>query len=272
MKIGIVGYGFVGKQVGGLFKKYETVIYDPSDGFTDKEAINKCDLAVVAVPTQPKEDGSCDISIVEEVVSWIECPILIKSAVVPGTTDYLKAKYGKRIVVSPEYAGESKYDNSFEYFHKEMIHTPWIVIGGDDADLELVYNIMLPLVGPEKKWYFLTAKEAEMVKYFENTFFAFKVSIVNEFYDICKATGVDWKRVREAWIADPRISPMHTAVFVNERGYAGKCYPKDTKALYAYCVENGFRPPLLGTMIEENEGWLNENNRSNSRRTTEQSK
>jgi UDPglucose 6-dehydrogenase len=251
MKIAVVGYGFVGKQVYRLFSKHELVIYDPPLGYEDKDAVNKCDLAVVCVPTpsQSKENDSCDISAVEEVVSWITCPILIKSAVIPGTTDMLVKKYNKLIVVSPEYAGESKYDNTFEYFHKEMIHTPWIVLGGTDKAVDYVYNIMLSIVGPEKKWYFLTAKEAETVKYFENTFFAFKVSIVNEFYDICQTMGVDWKKVREAWLADPRLSPMHTAVFINERGYDGKCFPKDTKALLAKCKEMGFEPPLLNAMV-----------------------
>ena len=252
MKVAIVGYGFVGKQVHGLFKKHDVVIYDPAIGHDDKDAVNGCDLAIVCVPTQSGEDGQCDTSIVEEVVSWIACPILIKSAVIPGTTDRLAEKYKKPIAVSPEYAGESSYDNSYEYFHKEMVHTPWIVLGGPDEVVEKIYNTLLPIVGPEKKWYFLTAKEAETVKYFENTFFAFKVSIVNEFYDICQALDVDWKKVREAWLADPRINPMHTAVFVDSRGYGGKCFPKDTRALLAKCNEIGFEPPLLTTMVKGN--------------------
>ena len=252
MKIAVVGYGFVGKQVYSLFSRQELVIYDPPAGYKDKDAVNGCDLAVVCVPTQSGKDDNCDISIVEEVVSWITCPILIKSAVIPGTTDMFVKKYNKLIAVSPEYAGESSYDNTFEYFHKEMIHTPWIVLGGSDEVVDLVYNIMLPIVGPEKKWYFLTAKEAETVKYFENTFFAFKVSIVNEFYDICQKLEVDWKKVREAWLADPRLSPMHTAVFIKNRGYSGKCFPKDTKALLAKCKKLDFEPPLLSTMVRNN--------------------
>lgn len=252
MKVAVVGYGFVGKQVHGLFSNEDVVIHDPKLGHDNKEAVNTCDLAVVCVPTQTGENDQCDTSVVEEVVSWITCPILIKSAVIPGTTDKLSKKYKKSIVVSPEYAGESSYDNTYEYFHKAMIHTPWIVLGGTDNAVEKVYNILLPIVGPEKKWYFLTAKEAETVKYFENTFFALKVSIVNEFYDICQTLGVDWKKVREAWLADPRINPMHTAVFVNSRGYGGKCFPKDTKALLAECKNLGFEPPLLKTMVEGN--------------------
>ncbi|MDO8515468.1 MAG: hypothetical protein Q7S14_03130 [bacterium] len=34
-------------------------------------------------------------------------------------------------------------------------------------------------------------------------FFATKVTFVNEFYDIVKAFGADWYRVREGWLLDP---------------------------------------------------------------------
>ena len=68
-----------------------------------------------------QEDRSCDISQVEEGVSWLETPsILIKSSVVPGTTDYLKGKHNKRITVSPEYYGESSF------FLPEHVFSPLI--------------------------------------------------------------------------------------------------------------------------------------------------
>ncbi len=64
--------------------------YDISFDSNSKEEINQCDLAVVCVPTPSKEDGSCDISIVEEVISWLDVPvIIIKSTVPPGTIDML---------------------------------------------------------------------------------------------------------------------------------------------------------------------------------------
>ena len=89
------------------------VVYDKYQPLysTYQEAANECKLSIICVPTpENPDDGSCDISIVEEVVTWIETPlILIKSAVAPGTTDFLRTKYDKRITVSPEYFGESTY-------------------------------------------------------------------------------------------------------------------------------------------------------------------
>jgi hypothetical protein len=64
-------------------------------------AVNSCDMAIVSVFTPSKENGELDTSIVEEVVEWIDTPlILIKSALQPGTVDKLVEKTGKNIAVS----------------------------------------------------------------------------------------------------------------------------------------------------------------------------
>jgi UDPglucose 6-dehydrogenase len=69
MKIGIVGYGHVGKAMYELFKN--AIIYD-INGIGSKEEINQCDVVFVCVPTPSKNDGRCDTSIVEDVISWVQ--------------------------------------------------------------------------------------------------------------------------------------------------------------------------------------------------------
>jgi UDP-glucose 6-dehydrogenase len=62
----------------------------------------------------------------------------------------------------------------------------------------------------------------------------------------CDALGVDYNTVRELWLADPRINPMHTAVFAeNNNPYSGRCLPKDLKSLIFQSVEAGYDPKLL---------------------------
>ena len=68
MKIGIVGYGHVGTAMKDLFK--DAAIYDKYKGIGSREEINKCDVTFVCVPTPMSEDGSCDTTAVEEVISW----------------------------------------------------------------------------------------------------------------------------------------------------------------------------------------------------------
>ena len=91
-KVAIIGYGYVGKAMHKIFP--DALLYDialsPLVGngmeYATKEQINaECGLAIVCVPTPMVEDEHSefkrvDISIVEEVVGWLETPlILIKS-------------------------------------------------------------------------------------------------------------------------------------------------------------------------------------------------
>lgn len=252
MNIAIIGYGFVGKAYHNVFK--DAYIFDEPLGIGTKDEVNKCHMAIVCVPTPSQEDGSCDTSIVESVVSWLETPlILIKSAVEPKTTDRLKETYKKRIVVSPEYVGESKYYIPERYLSKnDPTKHEFLILGGDDTDCEEVADIFAPIVGAVTRIRIMKAVEAEIIKYAENSFFATKVTFANHLRDICEASGASWHRVREGWIDDPRINPMHTAVFRDERGFGGKCYPKDTKALYQYAHTQGVECPLLKGVLVAN--------------------
>lgn len=284
-KCAIIGFGYVGRAMFRLLKNhYDVCIYDssiPSDmigqeigvcGYgpstefvrlenlncrtkhkidyviraVSKEEANTCDLGIVCVPTPMGPDGHCVVSIVEEVVKWLETPrILIKSTVKVGTTDRLKQETGKRIVFSPEYCGESSYWTPYA-FHTDIKETPFFVFGGDPEDTKVMVDYMLPVTGPVKTYRQTTAKHAEMSKYVENTFFATKVAYCYEVAEICKQAGLDWNEVRELWLLDPRVNPMHTAVFEeNDLCYSGKCLPKDLSGLIEFAKETGYIPSLL---------------------------
>ena len=104
----------------------------------------------------------------------------------------------------------------------------------------------------------MPALEAEFVKYFENMWGATKVIFANTLRDICEKAGANWHLVREGWIDDPRVEPMHTAVFKDKRGFSGKCFPKDTTALIAYSKEVlGYDPLVLEAVIKANEDFSN---------------
>ena len=254
-KVAIVGMGYVGKAFLNIFPD---AVQCDIDG--DRDAVNKCDMALIAVPTPSKEDGSCDISIVEDVISWLETPlILIKSAVEPGTTDYLIEKYVKRIVVSPEYIGEGNYWTP-EWKYPEPTNPlthEFMVLGGNKWDCQDVADIFTPKVGPSTRIRIVDAVEAEVVKYAENCWGAMKVTFANELRDICDAVGANWHQVREGWLDDPRVEPMHTAVFPKKRGFGGKCFPKDTKAMHYIAKKHGYDASVLGAVIEKNGGYVN---------------
>jgi UDPglucose 6-dehydrogenase len=58
--------------------------------------------------------------------------------------------------------------------------------------------------------------------------------------------------LRELWALDPRVSRSHTAVFADDRGFGGKCLPKDLNALIHLAHEVGITPSLLRGIVASN--------------------
>lgn len=257
--IGIVGYGYVGKGIHKLFDdSFDIEIYDIVS-HPDKNVLKNCDLIVVCVPTPMSEDGSCDLSfiysaaeiIVEENKNALIC---IKSAVSPGTTDSLNEKYNTdRFNVSPEYMGEGlRYVAPWKYPDPvDSKSHDFVICGGPRASE--VLDFFARVMAVDAKYMICSTVEAELTKRFENAFFATKVTFVNEAAKICESYGVDWKIVRELWLADSRIGRSHTSVFKDNPGYGGKCLPKDLSALIVESKINGYDPILLEGVKVANE-------------------
>ncbi|MCL5005912.1 MAG: hypothetical protein M1404_05205 [Acidobacteria bacterium] len=265
MKLGIVGYGVVGKALAKVFR-YETgnpdlVIYDKflkgMSTAKQRDAIQKCDLVFIAVPTPMSSDGSSDLSAVEEVVSWVSPVMCLKSTVPPGTVDRLAARTGKTICFSPEYVGETLWHPL-----KGIENHGFIIVGGERAACDLVIRAYQQFLGPMPRYLITTVKTAELCKYMENAFLATKVAFVNQFYDLAQGFGVDYNELRELWLADERVGRSHTIVTA-ERGYRGRCLPKDMSAIIHAAKEVG-GAPLLEAVYRYNDELC--------RRTDERSK
>jgi len=245
-EIGIIGAGFVGQSLMKLFGR--CVVYDPAKELGTKDSINRCRFAFVCVPTPTGPDGECDTSIVEEAVGWCESElIVIRSTIAPGTTDRLRRQTGKRIIFQPEYIGETPA-------HPLLDHQAqgFSVLGGPMEDTGPVADLYKRLYHAAHRFHFCPALVAELAKYMENAFYAVKVTFCNEFHDIARAHGVDYNELREVWLADPRISRDHTFVYPDNRGFSGKCLPKDTSAIIAAACERGFIPRLLESVMAIN--------------------
>lgn len=254
-KVGIVGNGWVGGAYAKMFP--EAVIYDEPQGLGTREELNDCDLALVAVPTDLKPNGELDMGIVEEVVGWIDTPlILIKSALQPGTTDRLVKETGKNIAVSVEMVGEGKYFVPFwKYPHAEdPTYHSFLIVGGEPETANACANFLWRKMSPDVDIHILTAVEAEITKLMENAWGAQKVTFANVIYDICQDLGADYTKVLQAWGADGRTEKMHMRVLPHKRGWKSKCYDKDIPALARLDV-SGF----LNKLVEVNGEHLKEN-------------
>lgn len=249
-KVGCVGAGVVGSAMQRLCGA-DTVMYDPArpEYAGNKDKINECDVVFVSVPTPKREDNVCDTSIVEEVVSWIEAPlIIIRSTIAPGTTDRLMKKYNRRIVFQPEYLGETT-----AHVFGNMAEREFVVLGGTPKDRSAAVDFYKHYYNSMVHIFTTDAITAEVCKYMENAFYAMKVTFVNEFYDIANAHGVDFNELRESWLADTRISRDHTFVHSDARGFAGKCLPKDCNAIVQSSIERGYTPKFMQAMLSVND-------------------
>ena len=200
------------------------------------------------------ENGQCDTSLVGDVVSWLSTPlIIIKSTVEVGTTAALSKLHGKKLVFSPEYCGESSYWSPY-LWDRDVKETPFFIFGGEPECTSRCVDFYLQVTGPVKKYIQTSSCAAEMSKYMENSFYATKIAFCYEMAEICHAAGVDYNQVRELWLNDPRINPMHTAVFErNDNPFGGKCLPKDLSALHKLAKNQlGYDPKLLGEVLESN--------------------
>ena len=288
-KIGIVGFGYVGKSTARLFKdRYDTWAYDPAYlkdgkfgqcfdndflengfGFISGQLASKlyqladCDAIVICVPTPIGEDGACDTSIVESVLTELGkhkpdplMPLIIlRSTVPPGTTERLAKKAGLNVVFWPEFAGEGKYWTQYA-FRDDAKAVPFVILGGDKPFTKRVVDLLVPILGPEKKYVQTSLQTAEMAKYMINTWLAVKVGFCNDVFDICEKLDVDYREARELWLLDPRINESHTAVFPDSRGFSGKCIPKDSLALLRHAEKAGCRERelrMLRAAIEANQ-------------------
>jgi UDPglucose 6-dehydrogenase len=177
--------------------------------------------------------------------------VLLKSTVPPGTTEQLIAETGKSICFSPEYIRETHYRG--DDWNRDIISEPFTILGGAPEIRQWFIRVLTPFYGPSQLWFQCSAREAEVIKYMENSWLATKVTFVNEFYEICHAMGADWHTVREGWLLDPRVGRSHTAVFEDERGYGGKCLPKDVNAIIAAASALGLEVKLMESVNEANE-------------------
>jgi nucleotide sugar dehydrogenase len=246
MKIGIVGYGTVGSFLHRLFSLVtdQFAIYDKYRseyrGPERQQLVNHCDLVFIAVPTPEGLGGETDISAVDDAVSWVTRPICIKSTVPPGTTRQLSTKYGKPLIMSPEYVGESPF-----HPYRESVREELVILGGDHSVANQFLNAYALALGPETKYFVTDSVTAELTKYMENCFFATKVGFVAQFYALAKQFGANFPQMREMWVADSRVGRSHSMV-VGSPGFSGKCLPKDLAGIIVAAQPFGGAPFLEG--------------------------
>jgi UDPglucose 6-dehydrogenase len=267
-KVGIIGHGFVGLACEtGLQNVSEVRIHDKYKPSESLEAVvNNSNILFICVPTPMKEDGSCDTSIVEQVARDINKvakkrkTVIVKSTVLPGTTEFLSQQYKKHAwIFNPEFLTEKNFINDF-------LRQDRIVIGTTSSCKEDDKKAVRQLYDDFVKWreervcnipwsYFpCSSEEAEMLKYVSNCFLATKVSFFNEIKQICDANNINYDNVINIVSSDERIGKTHLKVpgHDGKHGFGGSCFPKDLNGLINFALESGVDPIVLETTWAKN--------------------
>ena len=250
MRITIAGYGSVGHYVESVFGRDNQVsVYDPPLSLGSPADLTDTDFVFICVPTLPREDGSCDTSIVEDVVRSANprVAIVCESTVALGTTERLIRETGKPLVFVPEYAGEEA-----SHPFRDAEARRFFIYGGYEPHVSRVRDLYAEAYPGSADHFIVPPTTAEMVKYMENSFLAMKVAFCNEFFDLCQGFGVDYNEARKLWLQDWRIGESHTLV-TPERGYGGKCFPKDVAAICAIGRQAGIPMEIMEAVQNANQ-------------------
>lgn len=269
-KIGIVGYGWVGKSMHRLFPN--ALIYSPRRDLEGKEydvtypeakwedekegyqkEINTCDIVFVCVPTPCPNESKLDTSAVEEAVAWLEVDlIVIRSTMNPGDCDFLKAKYEKNICMQPEYLGETPNHPLLN-----QNQPSFIVIGGDWSNRTKLIELYATVYNSDVSIRQLSNYAAEIVKLTENRAIAWKVMQMHELYEVCQAHEIDYYTIRDAVYGDdPRFDLWFSFIYPGKLGFHNsKCLKKDPYAWLAWAESAGYDPKVTRAIVEKSKEY-----------------
>lgn len=290
MKIAVIGSGYVGLVTGTCFaelgnqvicidndthkinqlKKLVMPIYEPgleemvkknvkqkrlSFSTSIKEGVIKSEIIFIAVGTPPRDDGSADLSYVENVATSIALnmnsyKVVVEKSTVPVETGLWvektiqlnnKRKIDFDVVSNPEFLREGSAVEDF-------LHPDRIIVGVKSARAE---KVMRKLYQPVKASILVTdIKSAELIKHASNSFLATKISFINAVANVCDRVGADVNKVAQGMGLDKRIGPA----FLNAGcGFGGFCFPKDLAAFIWMAGKVGYDFTLLKDVEKINE-------------------
>ncbi len=212
------------------------------------------EFVFLCVPTPQSDDGSADLSFVEDVTREI-APVLQRNAVVinKSTMPVGSTRLVQRILAESGATEEIGVASNPEFLRegssvRDFLHPNRVVIGCDDPSVavrvsELYRSLNAPILVTDPA-------SAEMIKYASNAFLATKISFVNAIANLCESVDADVREVALGMGYDQRIGFefLHPGP-----GYGGSCFPKDTAALLYTARRSGYDFSLLEGVVEVNQ-------------------
>ncbi len=209
--------------------------------------IRESDVIFVCVGTPQHDDGSADMSQIEEVSRQIaenldRYKLVVEKSTVPVKTSfwikrtiglYKKTDSVCDIASNPEFLREGSAVSDF-------LNPDRIIVG---VETDRARDILCGIYDKFRDRLVVTNIDtAELIKHASNSFLALKISYINLISNICEKTEADVERVAEGMGLDPRIGRRFLKAGI---GYGGSCFPKDIKALVKIGEDLGVDMSLL---------------------------
>lgn len=242
-------------------------------GTAEIAAFGDSELVMIAVGT-PSIRGKINLAHVESAAKLAGnflrrskrfVSVIVKSTVVPGTTDtfvrkVLEKSSGKKpgdfgLGMNPEFLREG---NAVEDF----IEPDRIVLGHETpATLAQLEKLYAPWACDKLR---VNSRTAEMIKYASNCLLATQISAVNELANLAAAIGgIDSAEIMQGIHLDKRWNPVLPAgqraqpgilAYLKPGcGFGGSCFPKDVQALRTLGAERKTPMRLLQAVLEIND-------------------
>lgn len=251
MKIGILGCGVIGSAIAAAHEGFgqEVIRHDLRLG-TRLEDILSCNLIFVCLPTPQAADGSCDLTVIRTEIDNL-CRldyrgiVVMKSTVPPGTGRGLLENAHFLYVSCPEFLREH---NALGDYLNQRVH-----IVGSDCPLPPEVTLCLKPLGSSLMR--VSLEEAELAKYFHNTYNAWRVVFANAFNDLSDAYFADYSKILSVVSKLTDIREDYLRSNKELRGFGGPCLPKDTAALAYLARIRGLRSNVWEICLRENEKW-----------------
>ena len=231
MKLGIIGLGFVGSAVKNAYDiaGIELVCSDPAKGIVSThDQMLGTDAIFICVPSPQSPDGSCDTTILENVLEEYKNYngiIISKVTANPLVYKQLQTTY-RNLIHAPEFlvAATAKED---------YINGEFAVVGGFSNYTDQAFEIIKIGQPKIKNFKFCSIQDAALIKYTINSFLATKVIFMNQIKLIAEALDSNYEVISESIKLDSRIGNSHMMVPGpdGKYGFGGACFPKDTEAL-----------------------------------------
>ena len=209
----------------------------------NKEVIEQSDIIFTLVATPSLEDGSYDVSSVDDVVDDLKKVDGIngKSFIVGCTTNPGDCKRweeklsgcGVDVYYNPEFIAQGS-------IIKDLINADMVLVGGHGHHISVIEDIYNKIQVKEPSIHFMSTTAAELVKLAVNCYLTTKISYANMVGEVMISSGMEDEvdNVLSAIGSDSRVGSKYLKYGY---GFGGPCLPRDNRAFAAFANKIGMK-------------------------------